>query len=166
LTSIRKWHIFIYMPPTRAPDPKRHALADSGTLNPHPEAVRDPAFVGSEFFDPRDVVQVKYEMLRRVRIEHACIAEVAAQFGLSRPTFYKAQADFARAGLIGLLPGKRGPRGAHKLTAQVLRFIEGVQAEEEVLDTQALAERVAQHFGYSVHRRTVERALARGKKKR
>ena len=154
------------MPPPITPDPKLCALADSGTVNPHPKAVRDPVFVGNDFFDPRDLVQVKYEMLRRVRVEHACIAEVAAQFGLSRPTFYKAQADFARAGLTGLLPGKRGPRGAHKITPEVLHFIERVQAEEEGVDAQVLAERIAQHFGHSVHRRTVERALARGKKKR
>ena len=108
------------MAPT-TPDPKRCALADSGTVNPHPEAVRDPSFAGSDFFDPRDLVQVEYEMLRGVRVEHACMAEVAEQFGLSRPTFYKAQADSARAGLTGLLPGKRGPRGAHKITPAVLR---------------------------------------------
>lgn len=166
LTLIDLWHIFIYMPPIQTPDPKLRALADSGTVNPHPEAVRDSAFVGSDFFDPRDLVQVKYEMLRRVRVECACIAEVATQFGLSRPTFYKAQADFARTGLTGLLPGKRGPRGAHKLTAEVRQFIERVQAAEAGLDAQALAERIAQHFGHSVHRRTVERALAREKKKR
>ncbi len=160
------WHIFIYMPPTRTPDPKLRALADSGTANPHPEAVRDPAFVGSDFFDPRDLVQVKYEMLRRVRVDGGSIAAVADQFGFSRPTFYKAQVQFARAGLAGLLPGKRGPRGAHKLTPEVLEFIERVQAEEAGLDAPALAERIAHHFGYSVHRRTVERALAREKKKR
>ena len=115
-------HIFDLHATRRTPDPKLCALADSGTVNPHPEAVRDPGFAGSDFFDPRDLVQVKYEMLRRVRVEHACIAEVAEQFGLSRPTFYKAQADFARAGLTGLLPGKRGPRGAHKLTPEVLQL--------------------------------------------
>jgi transposase len=166
LTQRVIWHIYIDMSPTRTPDPKLRALADSGTANPHPEAVRDPAFVGSDFFDPRDLVQVKYEMLRRVRVEHAGIAEVAALFGLSRPTFYKVQADFARTGLTGLLPGKRGPRGAHKLTPEVLEFIKRVQAEEAGLDAPALAERINQHFGYSVHRRTVERALAREKKKR
>jgi len=165
LTQIRYRHILDYMAPTRAPDPKQRALADSGTLHPHPEAVRDPSFVGSDFFDPRDLVQVKYEMLRRVRVECACIVAVAEQFGLSRPTYYKAQADFARAGLTGLLPGKRGPRGAHKLTPEVLHFIARVQTEEEGLDAQALATRIAQHFGYAVHRRTVERALAREKKK-
>ena len=151
---------------SKTPDQKLVALTASGTVNPHPEAVRDPAFVGNEFFDSRDLVQVKYEMLRRVRVEGGSIAEAADQFGLSRPTFYKAQAEFARAGLAGLLPGKRGPRGAHKLTAEVLEFIERVQAEEAGLDAPALAERINQHFGYSVHRRTVERALAREKKKR
>jgi transposase len=150
----------------KTPDQKLVALTASGTVNPHPEAVRDPAFVDNAFFDPRDLVQVKYEMLRRVRVEGGSIAAAADQFGFSRPTFYKAQAQFARAGLTGLLPGKRGPRGAHKLTAEVLQFIERVQAEEAGVDAPALAERIHQHFGYSVHRRTVERALAREKKKR
>ncbi len=57
------------MAQTRRADPKRAALAESGTLNAHPEAVQDPAFGESGFFDPRDLVQVRYEMLRRVRIK-------------------------------------------------------------------------------------------------
>ncbi|WP_311044454.1 MULTISPECIES: hypothetical protein [unclassified Rhizobium] len=32
--------------------------------------VRDPKFRGSEFFDPHDAVQVKYEMLRRVSVDN------------------------------------------------------------------------------------------------
>lgn len=151
---------------TRKPDSKHAALTESGTVNPHPEAVLDPAFVDSDFFDTRDLVQVKYEMLRRVRIERQSIAEAAAQFGLSRPTFYKGQADFARAGLVGLLPVKRGPRGAHKITQEVMGFIEQARAEEEGLDAQVLVERIASRFGRRVHRRTVERALVRAKKKR
>jgi len=166
LTRTAKRHIYHYMSSTRKPDPKRAALAESGTANPHPEAVRDPAFVDSDFFDARDLVQVKYEMLRRVRIERQSIAAAAAQFGLSRPTFYKAQAEFERAGLVGLLPVKRGPRGAHKITEEVMGFIEQARAEEAGLDAQVLAERIASRFGRSVHRRTVERALVRGKKKR
>lgn len=154
------------MSSARKPDPKLAALTESGTVNPHPEAVRDPAFADSEFFDPRDLVQVKYELLRSVRIEHQSVAEAAARFGLSRPTFYKAQAQLERAGLVGLLPVKRGPRGAHKITDEVLRFIERLRAEDEGLDAQLLGERIAERFGLSVHRRTVERALARSKKKR
>ena len=84
--------------------PKRQALHDSGTINMHAEAVHDSAFVGSEFFDPHDLVQVRYEMLRRVSAEGLSITDAVARFGVTRPTFYKAQADFARAGLVGLLP--------------------------------------------------------------
>ena len=40
---------------------KTDALLEQGTLNPTPEKVRDPKFQESEFFDPRDAVQVKYE---------------------------------------------------------------------------------------------------------
>ena len=47
------------------PDPKSQALRRQA-LHPHPEHVTDDLFVTREFFDPRDVVQVKYEMLRRV----------------------------------------------------------------------------------------------------
>jgi transposase len=150
----------------RKPDPKRVALEQSGTLNPHAQDVQDPAFQGSDFFDARDLVQARYEMLRRVRIEGQAIADAAAGFGVSRPTFYKAQSDFERGGLAGLLPVKRGPHGPHKITAEVLDFIEQVRAAEQGLDGSALVERIAQHFGLRVHRRTVERALARRKKKR
>jgi transposase len=147
------------------PDPKQRALQESGTANPHAQDVQDPAFVDSDFFDPRDLTQVKYEMLRRVRTEGQSIAKATAMFGLSRPTFYKVQSDFNRSGLVGLLPAKRGPHGPHKITSEVARFIEQAAASGEDLDEQRLAERIAQRFGIAVHRRTVKRALARLKKK-
>ena len=77
-----------------------------------------------------------------------------------RPTFYKVQSAFARSGLVGLLPAKRGPRGPRKITPDVLRFIEEAAASEEKLDTQDLAARIAQRFGLVVHWRTVKRAFA------
>jgi transposase len=148
------------------PDRKQRALEEGGTGNPHARDVQDPAFVDSEFFDLRDLIQVKYEMLRRVRTEGQSVAKASAVFGVSRPTFYKAQSDFDRAGLVGLLPAKRGPRGPHKVTPEVARYIEQTVARGEELDPQRLAERVAERFGLVVHQRTVKRALARSKKKR
>ena len=115
-------------------------------------------------FDPRDLIQVKYEMLRRVRTEGQSVAKASALFGVSRPTFYKAQSDFDRTGLVGLLPAKRGPRGPHKVTPEVARFIEETVRREE-LTAQRLVERIAERFGLVVHQRTVKRALARSKKK-
>ena len=154
------------MPRPRKPDPKLAALQESGTVNAHAQDIEDPAFLDSDFFDPRDLIQARYEMLRRVRTEGLAIAEAAARFGVSRPTFYKAQSDFDRQGLVGLLPAKRGPRTAHKLTAEVMRFIEELRTTQEGLGSPALVARIAERFGVVVHRRSVERALARPKKKR
>jgi len=150
----------------RKSDPKLAALQESGTVNPHAQDIQDPAFMESDFFDSRDLVQARYEMLRRVRTEGHAIAEAAARFGVSRPTFYKVQSDFDRQGLVGLVPAKRGPHGAHKITEEVMRFIEEIRAADEGLSAQALVERIAERFGLVVHRRTVERALARRPKKK
>ena len=73
-------------------DSKGKSLRQQGVLNPNPEKVADPLFHDSEFFDPRDLVQVKYEMLRRVRVDRASVSEVTQKFGFSRPVFYQTQA--------------------------------------------------------------------------
>jgi hypothetical protein len=99
-----------------AKDPKREALRQQGVLNPRPGDITDQRFAVNSFFDPRDLVQVKYEMLRRVQAEGHSITQAAAAFGFSRPCFYQAQAAFAKEGLAGLVPRKRGPKQAHKLT--------------------------------------------------
>src|SRR6266511_1554650 len=85
------------------PDPKVEALAAARSLNPHPEAVLDEAFATSPFLDPRDLVQVKYEMVRRVRQEGAAVAAAAAAFGFSRPSWYAAAAALDQAALPGVL---------------------------------------------------------------
>jgi hypothetical protein len=70
-------------------DAKLGTLQQLGTLNPRPKAVRDELFLQDEFFDTRDLVRVKYEMLRRVRTEGKSVTDAAANFGFSRPSFYQ-----------------------------------------------------------------------------
>jgi transposase len=147
------------------PDPKHRTLKQSGTANPRPQSVRDPAFLEGDFFDPHDLTQVKYEMLRRVRSEGQSVTKASATFGVSRPTFYKVQADFDRNGLVGLLPAKRGPRQPHKITPEVARFIEEAVASGDDVNAARLAEHITERFGLVVHQRTVKRTLARLKKK-
>jgi transposase len=142
---------------------KADALLEEGTLNASPEKVRDPKFEEGEFFDPRDIVQVKYEMLRRVLLEAASVTEAALEYGVSRPTYYQARASFDEAGIAGLVPRKRGPRGPHKLRGELLTFLEQQVRAGEPLRARDLAARVRQKFGLDVHPRTIERAL-RGKK--
>ncbi len=145
---------------------KRDSLRREGALNPHPQAVTDPLFQDSEFFDRDDLIQVKYEMLRRVHVDKQPVSQAASAFGLSRPTFYQAQAGFAENGLAGLLPQKRGPRHPHKLTTEVLDFIAQARAEDSTLRFDAVARTVRERFGVTVHPRSIERALARQEKKR
>lgn len=151
-------------PPAR--DPKVEALRGDGTLYRHANQVRDAVFATHEFFDSRDVVQVKYEMIRRVEVEAQPVAPTAAAFHFSRPSFYHAQRAFQERGLAGLLPKKRGPRSGHKLTAEILAFLQDLRASDASLRPTELAERVAQRFTTRVHPRTIERALARQEKKR
>jgi transposase len=144
---------------------KTQALRQSGTLHPRAGKVQDRLFLEESFFDPQDLIQVKYEMLRRVQKDEMPISTVAASFGVSRPAFYKAQRDFAREGLAGLIARRRGPKEGHKLTAEVLVFVEQIRDQEPSVTTPELLRRIQKKFSLRVHRRTVERALASAKKK-
>lgn len=147
------------------PDRKTARLKQQGGLNRHPERVRAPWFAAGGFFDARDLVQVKYEMLRQVSVEGLEKTQAAALFGLSRPTLYQAQAAFARDGLVGLLPKSRGPKSAHKLTAAVMAFIDARLAEDAHCGARALARQIRTKMSLKVHPRSIERALARKKKR-
>jgi transposase len=138
---------------------KVDALLEEGTLNPTPENVRDPKFRGSEFFDPHDAVQVKYEMLRRVSIDNASVTEVSDEYGMSRPTYYQAKANFDAAGIAGLVPKKPGPRGPHKIHRDVLAFLRAQLIPGEPLRARELARLIRKELGIEVHPRTIERAL-------
>ena len=149
--------------PLSPEDSKAEALRQHGALHPHPEAVRDEAFREHEFFDTRDSVQVKYEMLRRRRVDARAVREVAESFGVSRQAFYLAERGFQKEGLPGLLPRRRGPKGAHKCTDEVLAFVE--QWQEKAPADQTLSEAIEERFGVKIHPRSIDRALARRKKK-
>ncbi len=144
-------------------NPKVGRLKDIGVLNPHPERVRAPAFLTDDFFDPRDLVQVRYEMLRHVRSGRATKVEAAKLFGVTRPTYYQAESAYDRDGLAGLLPRRRGPRGAHKLDERVMAFIGEQRSRDDAPGVAQLCALIREEFGLSVHPRSVQRALARKK---
>jgi transposase len=149
----------------RRPNPKIEALRRQGTLNAHPDRVQDPLFAAADFFDAHDLVQVKYEMVRRVRIDGHPVSRSAAAFGFSRPTLYQAQGALARGGLAALVPKKPGPRRSHKLSPEVMDFLQQARSEDPSRRPPELARRVLERFGRTVHPRSVERALARREKK-
>jgi transposase len=154
------------MAKSKAPDPKVQSLRSLGALNPHPDKVIDPLFCAGDFFDARDLVQVKYEMVRRVGVDGQSVSGSAKVFGFSRPAFYQAQAALNRGGIAELIPKKRGPRRRHKLSAQVLEFLRIEKTADPSLRSPELACRVREHFGIDVHSRSIERASSQIKKKR
>jgi hypothetical protein len=103
---------------------KIEALRSSGALNRHPEKVRHSLFAQHDFFDPHDLVQLKYETVRAVELDGHPIAQAALDFGLSRPTIYEAQQKLRQAGVEGLLPKNAVPKkrvSLHRTFAAMLR---------------------------------------------
>lgn len=86
-------------------------------------------------------------------------------FGFSRITFYKTEKSFKEYGLAGLLPRKKGPRRAHKLTGKVMEFVGSLKDKKPDIKSEELAEEVRNRFGISVHKRSIERATHKSKKK-
>ena len=139
---------------------RQQALSAQGATHPHPQAVTDPLFRDSAFFDPNDLVQVKYEMLRSVEKDGRAVVEAAEAFGLSRPVFYVTQELFKREGLPGLLPHKRGPKRPHKLNDEALAVLaQAIQEAGRMLRGEELAALLAQRCGVQAHPRSILRRL-------
>ena len=68
-------------------------------------------------------------------------------------------------GLAGLIPRKRGPRGGHRLTDEILDFVQQGRSETPGMTASAMAGLVHERFGVRIHPSSIERALARRKKK-
>ncbi len=143
-------------------DPKTDRLRASGTLNRHPDRIRADRFREDDFFDPRDLLQVRYEMARST--ETATLAEVAAAFGVSVPTCVRVRRRFHEGGLQALLPSPRGPRRPHKVTDEILAFIAAYRAENGPVGSRRLVPVIESRFGVRLHPRSITKAFERLKK--
>jgi transposase len=140
-------------------------LKKGSTFNPKASEVKDELFLKNDFFDPKDLVQVKYEMLRKVEKEDFKVKETVHLFGMSRQYYYKIKPAFDRQGMAGLLPDKRGPKRPFKLTDDIVGFINELVKEEPSVTNRRLAERIEARFKFAVNPRTIQR-MRKGQKKR
>ena len=144
---------------------KKRYMEEHGVLNTQPENVRDELFLENNFFDPQDLLQVRYEMIRSHRTDKLTATEASQRFGISRVTFYKISGMYDRKGLRGLIPGKSGPKNPHKCTEEIIEFVKQLRSQEPDMTWEDIIRKVSKTFGVTLHRRTIERGLVRRKKK-
>ena len=149
-----------------AADSKLKTLKEQGLLNSKPETVKDELFQKHDFFDACDLAQVKYEMIRRVEKENWTVIQASKTFGFSRPCFYDTKEALNKKGLPGLIPAQRGPKRPHKLSPDVMMFVENVMSKDETLRAGDIAGLIEKRFGFKIHPRSIERALEKGHKKK
>lgn len=149
----------------RDPGEKQARLRKSGTLNRTPDRVRDPMFAVGDFFDPDDLLQVRYEMVRLVRVRGTTLAEAARRFGVSVSTCVRMTRAFREGGMAGLIPERPGPRGPHKITPEILEFVRHYREEYGRIGSRRLVPIIESEFGVRMHPRGLEKALERAQKK-
>lgn len=145
---------------------KQETLKKRRCLNPKPKQVKDELFEKYTFFDSNDLIQVKYEMIRRVKKDGWSIKKAAKNFGFSRPSFYKAKKAFEQQGITGLIPEKTGPKEPHKLSREVIKYLEKIQCQTPKLKAKTLTHLIKEKFEMKIHTRTIYRAMEKLKKKK
>lgn len=130
-------------------------------VNPRHQAISHPLFAGAPvFFDPRDLLQVRYELLRCHLIDGHAVVQVCREFGISRQTFYNLLSKFEAQGIPGLLPRTPGPKGPTKVTDQVFDFARQELSAQPGISGADLTAEVRSRLGIDIHKRTMERLLA------
>ncbi|MBP3899961.1 MAG: helix-turn-helix domain containing protein [Blautia sp.] len=140
---------------------KAEILKENGTYNSRYEKVTAPCFRSGVFFDSRDLVQVKYELLRSISSGECTVTRASELFGISRESIYKNKAAYEAGGVQALIPKKTGPKGASKLTKQGQAFIDSYVAEHPSASASETNAKMREKVGIFVHNRTVERYLSK-----
>ena len=140
------------------------ALKASGSYNRHAAAVNSPLFMGNEYFDPHDLVQVKYEMLRAVTNNEMTVTDASKQFGFSRAAYYKIEKNYTASGVGGLFLQKTGPKSPIKATDEIMRFVDELVGKDPDITNDRIIEELQEQKGLSLHKRSLQRE--RSKKKR
>jgi len=143
---------------------KIRALKKNGTFNPNWKLVRDDLFLKNSFFDPNDIMQVKYEMLRKIHKENIPVINAAKIFGMTRQNYYKFKNYFESEGIVGLKPQKRGPKQAYKLTQKIITFIEKIINDIPKITNEQIVQKIETEFKVTFHTRTIERYFKNKKK--
>lgn len=134
-------------------------LRSEGLLNSRPERVTHPLFESVPFFDPLDLPQVRYELLRAARAENLPVAQACRLLGFSREYFYRLERTFMKRGYVALIGAPRGRRPLLALNPEILTFIVHRKLEQPQLSGEQLRKEILQRYKVACSRRTVERII-------
>ena len=140
---------------------KSQFLAKEGLLNPKPERISSPLFQTLDFFDPFDLPQVRYEMLRAARSDTMSVAEACRLFGFSREYFYRLERMFMQRGYVALLGSSMGRRPLLALNQEIVNFIIHRKLEQPQLSGENLRQEILRLYKVDCSRRTVERIVGK-----
>lgn len=140
-------------------DTKKQFLQKEGLINPKPERVNYELFESNVFFDPLDLPQVRYEMIRTARVDNISVAKVCRLFGFSREYFYKLERNFMDRGFVALVGSPKGRRPIIGLNNEILNFIIHRKINNPTLSGEEIRKEILQLYKLDCSRRTVERVI-------
>lgn len=140
-------------------DTKKQFLRKEGLINPKPERVCYKHFESNDFFDPMDLPQVRYEMIRTARVENISVANACRLFGFSREYFYKLERKFMEHGFVALLGSQKGRRPLIALNNEIVNFIIHRKVDNPNLSGEDLRKEILKIHKLDCSRRTVERII-------
>lgn len=142
-------------------DSKVEALKANGTYNEDSQNVQAEHFKHGIFFDPHDIVQVKYEMIRCVEKDGTSIRDAASLYGFSRQTFYACRDAINEEGISGLIPKKSGPKTGYKLDEDRKRLIDRYLSDHPRAKAQEIHNALEKELDVQVTVKTISRYLAK-----
>jgi hypothetical protein len=138
---------------------KSQFLKKEKLINLRPERVIHPLFQKTEFFDPLDLPQVRYELLRSARSEELSIAGACRQFGFSREYFYQLDRTFMERGFVSILGSPMGRRPIIALNQEIVNFIIQRKIQNSNLSGEDLRHEVHKNYNVECSRRSIERIV-------
>jgi transposase len=138
---------------------KDATLKEIGCFNNNHDNVTAGIFASNPFFDKRDIVQVKYEMIRAASNGEGSITEIAGRHGFSRKSYYQTSKAFEFGGLYALAPQKKGPKRPSKLNPEVTAFINAFIEGRKNAKSSEIAAALESEKGVKLHPRTIYRHL-------
>ena len=142
---------------------KTKALIENGSFNKNAESVNNLTFKSNPYFDPQDLVQVKYEMLRAVKTDGLNVSDASKQFGFSRTAYYKIERRFSNAGVDGLCTQKTGPKLPSKITSDIEEYVTQLKEDDPGITNDDIVEKIWSEKGVSIHKRSLQRVQAKKK---